>query len=157
MEEGKVCVVKFVVGNYVFNECKMFDVLYVVVFCVKIVMDDVWLKLVVDQEDVDGCFVMLEVKVVNDKGCKFFVDMYCKDLYDDVEWMVKQVYFNVGNFLFGVVVLGLDVVFIEGFDVVIFDVEFGLKEKGYISLVVVSVGYYSVEDFNVMLLKFCLL
>lgn len=117
-------------------------------------MDDVWLKLVVDQEDVDGRFVTSEAKVANDKGRKFFVDMYRKDLYDDVEWMVKQVYFNVGNFLFGVAVLGLDAVFIEGFDVVIFDVEFGLKEKGYISLVVVSVGYYSVEDFNVTLSKF---
>lgn len=132
----------------------MFDVSYVVVFCVKIAMDDVWLKLVVDQEDVDGRFVTSEAKVANDKGRKFFVDMYRKDLYDDVEWMVKQVYFNVGNFLFGVAVLGLDAVFIEGFDVVIFDVEFGLKEKGYISLVVVSVGYYSVEDFNVTLSKF---
>lgn len=157
MEEGKVCVVKFVVGNYMFNECKMLDVFYVVVFCVKIVMDDVWFECVVNQEDVDGCFVMLEVKVVNDKGCCFFVDMYCVLLKDDYQWMVKQVYLNVGNFLLGVVVMGFDVVFIEGFDVEVFDVEFGLKEKGYISLVVVLVGYYSVEDFNVGLLKLCLL
>lgn len=157
IDEGKVCVVKVVSGIYVFNECKIFDVLYVVVFCVKIVMDDVWLQCVVDQEEVDGCFVILDVKVVNYKGCIFFVDMYCKELKDDDQWMVKQVYFNVGNFLLGVVVMGFDVVLIEGVDFVIFDEEFDLKVQGYISLVVVWVGYYSVEDFNVILLKLCLL
>ena len=33
------------------------------------------------------------------------------------------------------------------------DEEFGLKEKGYTSLVVVPVGHHSVEDFNATLPK----
>ncbi|HCQ7672073.1 TPA: NAD(P)H nitroreductase, partial [Escherichia coli] len=39
------------------------------------------------------------------------------------------------------------------FDAAILDAEFGLKEKGYTSLVVVPVGHHSVEDFNATLPK----
>ncbi|MCT9675893.1 nitroreductase family protein, partial [Escherichia coli] len=65
----------------------------------------------------------------------------------------SAVYLNVGNFLLGVAALGLDAVPIEGFDAAILDAEFGLKEKGYTSLVVVPVGHHSVEDFNATLPK----
>lgn len=49
-EEGKARVAKSAAGNYVFNERKMLDASHVVVFCAKTAMDDVWLKLVVDQK-----------------------------------------------------------------------------------------------------------
>ena len=57
------------------------------------------------------------------------------------------------NFLLGVAAMGLDAVPIEGFDAAILDEEFGLKEKGFTSLVVVPVGHHSVEDFNATLPK----
>lgn len=152
-EEGKARVAKSAADNYVFNERKMLDASHVVVFCAKTAMDDAWLKLVVDQEDADGRFATPEAKAANDKGRKFFADMHRKDLHDDAEWMAKQVYLNVGNFLLGVAALGLDAVPIEGFDAAILDEEFGLKEKGYTSLVVVPVGHHSVEDFNATLPK----
>ncbi len=46
-----------------------------------------------------------------------------------------------------------DAVPIEGFDAAILDEEFGLKEKGFTSPVVVPVGHHSVEDFNATLPK----
>jgi nitroreductase/dihydropteridine reductase len=49
--------------------------------------------------------------------------------------------------------MGLDAVPIEGFDAAVLDAEFGLKEKGFTSLVVVPVGYHSEEDFNKKLPK----
>ena len=64
---------------------------------------------------------------------------------------VKMLFFVV--LLIGVAALGLDAVPIEGFDAAILDAEFGLKEKGYTSLVVVPVGHHSVEDFNATLPK----
>ena len=112
-----------------FNERKILDASHVVVFCAKTAMDDAWLKLVVDQEDADGRFATPEAKAANDKGRKFFADMHRKDLHDDAEWMAKQVYLNVGNFLLGVAALGLDAVPIEGFDAAILDAEFGLKRE----------------------------
>ena len=135
-EEGKARVAKSAAGNYVFNERKILDASHVVVFCAKTAMDDAWLKLVVDQEDADGRFATPEAKAANDKGRKFFTDMHRKDLHDDAEWMAKQVYLNVGNFLLGVAALGLDAVPIEGFDAAILDAEFGLKGKA-LDLVVV--------------------
>lgn len=59
--------------------------------------------------------------------------MHRVDLKDDDQWMAKQVYLNVGNFLLGVGAMGLDAVPIEGFDAAILDEEFGLKEKGFTS------------------------
>ncbi|EAU8062818.1 MULTISPECIES: oxygen-insensitive NAD(P)H nitroreductase [unclassified Salmonella] len=139
-EEGKARVAKSAAGNYTFNERKMLDASHVVVFCAKTAMDDAWLERVVDQEDADGRFATPEAKAANDKGRRFFADMHRVSLKDDHQWMAKQVYLNVGNFLLGVAAMGLDA-------------EFGLKEKGYTSLVVVPVGHHSVEDFNAGLPK----
>jgi hypothetical protein len=79
--------------------------------------------------------------------------MHRKELQDDDQWMAKQVYLNVGNFLLGVAAMGLDAVPIEGVDFAILDAEFDLKAQGYTSLVVVPVGHHSVEDFNATLPK----
>jgi Nitroreductase len=152
-DEGKARIAKSAAGNYVFNERKMLDASHVVVFCAKTAMDDAWLEKVVNQEDADGRFATPEAKAGNHKGRVFFADMHRKDLHDDDQWMAKQVYLNVGNFLLGVGAMGLDAVPIEGFDAAVMDAEFGLKEKGYTSLVVVPVGHHSVEDFNAALPK----
>lgn len=58
--------------------------------------------------------------------------------------------------LLGVVELEVDVVLMEGFNVKVLDEELGLCEKGFISVVLVSLGYSGVDDFNVKLLKLCL-
>lgn len=94
-----------------------------------------------------------DAKAANHKGRTFFADMHRKELKDDDQWMAKQVYLNVGNFLLGVAAMGLDAVPIEGVDFAILDEEFDLKAQGYTSLVVVPVGHHSVEDFNATLPK----
>ncbi|HGY1218259.1 TPA: oxygen-insensitive NAD(P)H nitroreductase [Klebsiella pneumoniae] len=140
-------------GTYVFNERKILDASHVVVFCAKTAMDDAWLQRVVDQEEADGRFATPDAKAANHKGRTFFADMHRKELKDDDQWMAKQVYLNVGNFLLGVAAMGLDAVPIEGVDFAILDEEFDLKAQGYTSLVVVPVGHHSVEDFNATLPK----
>lgn len=152
-EEGKARVAKSAAGNYVFNERKILDASHVVVFCAKTAMDDAWLDRVVDQEDVDGRFATPEAKAANNKGRRFFADIHRNTLQDDAQWMAKQVYLNVGNFLLGVGAMGLDAVPIEGVDMAVLDEEFGLKAQGYTSLVVVPVGHRSVEDYNAGLPK----
>ena len=144
---------KSAAGTYVFNERKILDASHVVVFCAKTAMDDAWLQRVVDQEEADGRFANAEAKASNHKGRTFFADIHRKELHDDAQWMAKQTYLNVGNFLLGVAAMGLDAVPIEGVDFAILDAEFGLKEQGYTSLVVVPVGHHSAEDFNAALPK----
>ena len=112
-EEGKARVAKSAAGTYVFNERKMLDASHVVVFCAKTAMDDAWLERVVDQEEADGRFNTPEAKAANHKGRTYFADMHRVDLKDDDQWMAKQVYLNVGNFLLGVGAMGLDAVPIE--------------------------------------------
>lgn len=109
------------------------------------------LERVVDQEEADGRFNTPEAKAANHKGRTYFADMHRVDLKDDDQWMAKQVYLNVGNFLLGVAALGTDAVPIEGFDAAILDEEFGLKKAS--PAVVVPVGHHSVEDFNATLPK----
>ncbi|MBT1582214.1 oxygen-insensitive NAD(P)H nitroreductase, partial [Klebsiella pneumoniae] len=134
-DEGKARVAKAASGTYVFNERKILDASHVVVFCAKTAMDDAWLQRVVDQEEADGRFATPDAKAANHKGRTFFADMHRKELKDDDQWMAKQVYLNVGNFLLGVAAMGLDAVPIEGVDFAILDEEFDLKAKGYTSLV----------------------
>ena len=99
-------------GTYVFNERKILDASHVVVFCAKTAMDDAWLQRVVDQEEADGRFATPDAKAANHKGRTFFADMHRKELKDDDQWMAKQVYLNVGNFLLGVAAMGLDEVLV---------------------------------------------
>ena len=99
-------------------------------------------------------------RTANHKGRTFFADMHRKELKDDDQWMAKQVYLNVGNFLLGVAAMGLDAVPIEGIDFAILDEEFDLKAQGYTSLVVVPVGpaevaSAAVDDHYRDLIPFC--
>ena len=152
-DEGKARVAKSTAGGYVFNERKMLDASHVVVFCAKTAIDDAWLEKVVDQEEADGRFANPEAKAANHKGRTFFADLHRKEYHDDDQWAARQTYLNVGNFLLAMGAMGLDAVPIEGFDAAVLDAEFGLKEKGFTSLVVVPVGYHSEEDFNKKLPK----
>lgn len=152
-DAGKARVAKAASGTYVFNERKILDASHVVVFCAKTTLDDAWLERVVDQEEADGRFANDAAKAANHKGRTFFADIHRKEWHDADQWMAKQVYLNVGNFLLGVAALGLDAVPIEGVDFAILDAEFDLQAQGYTSLVVVPVGHHSVEDFNASLPK----
>ncbi len=81
-------------------------------------------------------------------GRSYFVNMHRFDLKDANHWMEKQVYLNVGTLLLGASTLEIDAVPIEGFDPKVLDEEFGLREKGYTSVVIVPLGYHAEDDFN---------
>ncbi|MNC79355.1 Oxygen-insensitive NAD(P)H nitroreductase [compost metagenome] len=55
--------------------------------------------------------------------------------------------------MLGAAAHGLDATPIEGFDSKIMDAELGLREQGYTSVVVLSLGYRSESDFNAGLNK----
>lgn len=152
-DEAKARIAKATSGFYVFNERKVLDASHVVVFCAKTAIDETHLNKLLEQENADGRFANEQAMAGQHKGRSYFVNMHRFDYKDAQHWMEKQVYLNVGNFLLGVSALGIDAVPIEGFDARILDEEFGLREKGFTSLVIVPIGYRSVEDFNAALPK----
>ncbi|GDX04506.1 oxygen-insensitive NAD(P)H nitroreductase [Buttiauxella sp. A111] len=151
--EAKARIAKATAGFYVFNERKVLDASHVVVFCAKTSIDEQHLSTLLDKENADGRFASQQAMEGQHKGRSYFVNMHRFDLKDAQHWMEKQVYLNVGNFLLGVSTLNIDAVPIEGFDARTLDEEFGLREKGFTSLVIVPIGYRSVEDFNAALPK----
>ncbi|MFB0713253.1 oxygen-insensitive NAD(P)H nitroreductase [Buttiauxella noackiae] len=152
-DEAKARIAKATSGFYVFNERKVLDASHVVVFCAKTAIDETHLSKLLEQENADGRFASQQAMEGQHKGRSYFVNMHRFDYKDAQHWMEKQVYLNVGNFLLGVSTMNIDAVPIEGFDSRSLDEEFGLREKGFTSLVIVPIGYRSAEDFNAALPK----
>lgn len=152
-EEGKARIAKATAGTYSFNESKVLNASQVVVFCARTTLDDEYLNKLLQQEQADGRFANSEVMAGQHKGRSYFADLHRVEYNDAQQWMDKQVYLNLGNFLLGVAALGIDATPIEGFDAAVLDTEFGLADKGYTSLVIVALGYHSADDFNAKLPK----
>ncbi|MBS0847058.1 oxygen-insensitive NAD(P)H nitroreductase [Citrobacter sp. JGM124] len=152
-EEGKARIAKSTSGSYSFNEAKVLNASQIVVFCARTTLDEDYLNKVLQQEQADGRFANSDVMAGQHKGRSYFANLHRFDYKDAQHWMEKQVYLNLGNFLLGVASLGIDATPIEGFDAGILDSEFGLREKGFTSLVIVALGYHDEDDFNAALPK----
>lgn len=147
-EEGKARVAKGTQGFFQFNEAKVKDASHVIVFCAKVAPDDEYMQHILEVEDRDGRYPNEEIKQMVYGARNIFADIHRYDQKDQQHWMDKQVYLNVGNFLLGVAALGLDALPMEGLDFKSIDDEFGLREKGFTSVVAVSIGYRAATDFN---------
>jgi len=147
-KEGKERVAKGTQGFFHFNEPKILNASAVVVFCSKVDADENYYRHIADTEDKSGRFPNEDVKNGFLGAVKAFAEIHKYDLKDLNHWMEKQVYLNIGSFLLGVASLGIDATPMEGIDVKALDEEFGLREKGYTSLVAVSIGYRAKSDFN---------
>ncbi|CAK9884934.1 MAG: Oxygen-insensitive NAD(P)H nitroreductase [Candidatus Erwinia impunctatus] len=152
-EEAKNTLADAIGEGYQFNRGKITDSDCSIIFCVKTEMSDDDLQIRLDQEDKDGRFANEELKAGQAKGRAFFVDLHRKTYNDIVPWMEKQLYLALGTALLGAGVLGLDATPIEGFDTLSVDKTFALGDKGIKSVVILSLGYHSEDDFNASLPK----
>lgn len=152
-EQGKARVAKSAEGGFVYNEAKMLNASHVIVFCTRTDMPESHLEAVLAQEATDGRFANDEAKAGQDKSRRGYVNMHKFDQKDVQHWMEKQTYLALGTLLLGAASLGLDATPMEGFDFKKLDEELGLRDKGFTSLVVVSLGYRSDSDFNAKLPK----
>ena len=154
-DEGKKRITKGTEEKYPFNTQAILDASHVVVFCSKLEMDEAHLLKALEQEEQDGRFAADAGFKERQHGVRtMFVNLHKHDYKDVQHWMDKQVYLNVGAFLLGVSTLGIDATPMEGIDVKAIDEEFGLREQGYTSLVVVPIGYSDAKnDYNAELPK----
>lgn len=152
-QEGKERIAKGSQGFFSFNEPKVLDASAVVVFASRHQIDEDFLLKVLNKEDADGRFAEEQWKNETHGGRSIFVNFHKYDFKDVQHWAEKQLYLNLGNFLLGVAQLGIDALPMEGLDMKVLDEEFGLREKGYTSAIVVALGYRKDNDFNATLPK----
>ncbi|MGY8974525.1 MAG: oxygen-insensitive NAD(P)H nitroreductase [Sphingomonadales bacterium] len=152
--EGKERVAKSTAGGFGFNRTKVIDASHVVVFAARTSIEEDYLQHILDVEDADGRFVAdpAALREQMHGARSMFVNMH-KEAGDLDAWSQAQTYLNIGQFMLGVAALGIDATPMEGVDLDLLDEEFGLHEKGFRALVVVSLGYRAEDDFNAALPK----
>lgn len=140
---------------YPFNAPLIRDASHVVIFCHKTNMEEDYLLKILACEEKDGRFdADPSFKDKMHGGRTMFVNLHKDDFKDVPSWTAKKAYLNLGAFLLGVATLGIDATPMEGIDTDALDAEFGLKDKGYASAVVVTLGYHDKgQDYNASLPK----
>ncbi|MCA1177280.1 MULTISPECIES: oxygen-insensitive NAD(P)H nitroreductase [unclassified Pantoea] len=151
--EGREQIAQSTTGAFVYNGPKVLNASHVIALCMRTDLDDAHLQNVLAQEEQDGRFAKPEGKTGQDKSRRGYVDMHRYEQRDIPQWMEKQVYLALGGLLLGAAMLGIDATPMEGFDQRALDQALGLREKGFTSVVLVSLGYRSDEDFNAALPK----
>lgn len=149
-QESKERIAKANENLYPFNNPSILAASHVVIFCSRLAIEEDHLSKVLKQEELDGRFKAdPSYKEKMDGGRKMFINIHKHDYKDVQHWMDKQVYLNIGQFLLGVATLGIDATPMEGIDIKSIDEEFGLRDKGFTSLVAVTLGYSDNEkDYN---------
>lgn len=151
--EGKARLAKSATGSFAYNEPKITKSSHVVVFCARTQMTDEHLDAVLRQDEAAGRFPNEEAKAGQRNSRRYYVDVHRYDQKDLQSWMEKQTYIALGTLLLAAGIEGVDATPMEGFDAHVLDIELGLREKGYTSLVLVSLGYHGEDDFNAKLPK----
>lgn len=152
-EAGREQIAASTDGAFAYNSPKVRNASHVIALCMRTDLDEAHLQNVLDQEDDDGRYAKPESKANNDMVRRSYVDMHRYESRDVPQWMEKQVYLALGGLLLGAAMLGIDATPMEGFDQRALDQALGLREKGFTSVVLVSLGYRSDADFNAALPK----
>lgn len=152
--EGKERVAAGTDEKYPFNSPSIRKASVAIVFASRLHADEGYLNQLLEQEDKDGRYPAPENKEQTKGGRTFFVGLNQSSAEAEANWTARQTYLNLGQFLLGAAALGLDATPMEGVDPDALDKEFGLREKGFGALAVVTVGYHDTEnDYNAALPK----
>ena len=151
-EAGKARVAK-ATEAFPLNTPKITNASHVVVFASRIHADDAFLASVLEQEDKDGRYAKAEFKKSGDDVRRTFLGIHRNTVKDEEQWLARQVHINLGFTLMAAAALGIDAVPMEGVDLKALDQEFGLTDKGYKAVAIVSFGYRANDDFNAALPK----
>jgi nitroreductase/dihydropteridine reductase len=151
--QGRERIAKATQGGYAYNAAKILDASHVIVLCSRLDMDEAHVGRLLEQEQRDGRFADDAAREGQRKGRDGYIALHRDEQYDLQHWMQKQVYLALGTLLLGAGALGVDATPMEGFDARLLDEELGLRDKGFTSVVLVSLGYRNEGDFNARLPK----
>lgn len=150
---GREAIARSTTGAFIYNQPKVVHASHVIALCMRSDLDENHLQTVLAQEEKDGRFRDEAAKAGQDKSRRGYVDMHRYVQRDLPQWMEKQVYLALGGLLLSAALLHIDATPMEGFDTAALDEALGLHEKGLTSVVLVSLGYRSEQDFNAALPK----
>lgn len=152
-EAGKARIAKATAEHFPFNTAKVENASHVAVFAAKTHADDAFLDKILEKEDQDGRYARAEFKKGGDDARRTFLGIHRNQIRDEEAWLKNQVHISLGFTLMAAAALGIDAVPMEGVDLAALDKEFGLAEKGFKAVAIVSFGYRADDDFNAKLPK----
>ncbi len=153
-DEGKARLAQGAAGGYSYNESKILNASHVVLFCAHTQIDEAHLQKVLAAEERDGRFATApDVKAAAHNTRVVYLNEHKYDKKDVPHWLEKQIYLNMGSFLLGAGILGIDAVPMEGINHAVLDAEFALNERDLTAVAAVALGYRADTDFNALLPK----
>ncbi|MDR2838675.1 MAG: oxygen-insensitive NAD(P)H nitroreductase [Azonexus sp.] len=152
-DEGKARVAKATQGAYAYNAPKILNASHVFVLCTRHTLTDAHLAAIIAQEVADGRHPDAQSEQTRRDSLWGYADLHRYTRRDAQSWMEKQTYIALGALLLGAATLAVDATPIEGFDNAALDRELKLPEQGFVSSVLVALGYHSADDFNTALPK----
>ncbi len=133
--------------TYAFNAPKIADASHVIVFATRETLTNEYLEEIHQKEVADGKFPNEEIANQWKSIVRGWIDYRRFDLKDLVHWMEKQTYLGLGMMLMAAAELGISAAPLEGFDPRLVDAELGLREKGFTTSAILTLGYRSDSDF----------
>ncbi len=140
-------------GPYAYNGPKIQNASHVVVLCARQDLDEAALAERVAQEMRDGRFAEAADAAKQHAAKAFYVALHRDTLHDLPHWLEKQSYIALGSLLLGAAALGLAACPMEGFDRDVLTQELGLAARGLQPVVIVALGYSSLDDWNAQVPK----
>jgi nitroreductase/dihydropteridine reductase len=150
---GRERMLKGVQGGFGFNAAKVRDASHVVLLCARTDVDAAHLDRLLEQEQRDGRFGDAAARTFLARAREGCIGQHREVQADLPQWLEKQVYIALGSALLGAAALGVDSTPMEGIDRAVLDAEFGLREQGLGSLVMLCFGYRARDDANAGLPK----
>lgn len=141
--------------NHDYNSGKVRDCSHILVLAGLLDVDEDYLTHLLDVEEETGRFGdQVEKRRGEMKEMRAqTITMHREQRKDLQPWLDQQAYLNLGTILLAAAALGIDATPMEGFDADPLDEELGLREKGYKTLALISLGYRSEDDYNADLPK----
>lgn len=152
-QTAKERIAKALVGKYAYNAAKVLDSSHTILFCTQADISVEHLDALLNQDDRSGRFKDEQAKQAQKDARSGYVNYYRNEKGDIQRWAENQTFIALGQMLFAAGIEHLDATPIGGFDETIITEELGLKEKGLIPSVLLTLGFRSEADFNAKLPK----
>lgn len=139
-------------GSFSYNVAKITNSTATIIFTAKQHLDTQHLDNILNAEQQAGRLATAEI-VAQQKSLRAgYIELYQSTGKIDT-WIDNQIHIALGNAIYAAAALGFDASPIGGFDSVILDNALQLPQQGLRSVVLLSLGYRSTNDFNANLAK----